>query len=360
MPGRNQDVYISAHECATRIGISIRALRLYEKHGLISPPRTSNQWRLYGSEEVTRLNEILALKSIGLSLREISKLLCGLSTDLNQLLALRRDALTDIRDKAERGLAVLDALQTKTRNGTHVSVDELIALAKEINMDKSSRTTLAWRRYEQMRPRTETCINMVLFDDYVGAYETADGTVSIVSRREGRCFYRIVGQPDIEIFPESDTEFFMKDLPVQVTFHRKRGQKATGLSHHQNGFVDYASRMDLDVAINLENSTKERIQDQTPFPGGEDVLRSLIEDQVRGEPDFGKMAPALAVIAHEQIEFIQSKLRDAGTLKRLTFKGVSNVGLDVYEAAFDHASIEWGFALTHKGLISHLYLRPAP
>ncbi len=76
----HDEVLITALECAERIGITVRALRLYEQHGLISPRRTSKQWRLYGRNEITRLNEILALKTLGLSLRDIEKLLRNHST----------------------------------------------------------------------------------------------------------------------------------------------------------------------------------------------------------------------------------------------------------------------------------------
>lgn len=69
-------VLLTALECAEQVGVSIRALRLYEQYGLISPRRTSKQWRLYGSTEIVRLNEILALKTLGLSLRDIAKLAC--------------------------------------------------------------------------------------------------------------------------------------------------------------------------------------------------------------------------------------------------------------------------------------------
>lgn len=113
MHGRGQEVLLTAHECAGRIGLRIRALRLYEKNGLISPRRTSKQWRLYGGDELTRLNEIIVLKSIGLGLRDISRLLRGQPTDLGQILVLQRDALPDTRSRAERGLTVIEALQTK-------------------------------------------------------------------------------------------------------------------------------------------------------------------------------------------------------------------------------------------------------
>jgi DNA-binding transcriptional MerR regulator len=65
------DRHFSPAELAKRFGISIKALRLYEQHGLLKPLRTSNgatgaAWRAYGPDQVVRLHQILALKRLGL------------------------------------------------------------------------------------------------------------------------------------------------------------------------------------------------------------------------------------------------------------------------------------------------------
>ncbi|WP_267548937.1 MerR family transcriptional regulator [Rhizobium rhizogenes] len=358
MPGCTQDeVLITALECAERIGITIRALRLYEQHGLISPRRTSKQWRLYGRNEMARLNEILALKTLGLSLRDIAKLLRKQPTDLVQMLALQRDGLEDTRRRAERGLQVIEALQSKVRSGAVASIDDLTTLARETKMTEPSKDIRAWRQYEQMRPRTEIAVDAALLADYAGAYATEDGTISVVSDRDGKLFYRIVGQADIEIFPESSRRFFMKALPVQISFERDANSQVTSLVHHQNGCEDRAEKMDLSQALHIEQEVTKRMQDQKPMPDGDRILRRVIGEHLRGEPDTGSMSPPLAALAEEQKEFIQSELEKAGPLTRLAFKGVSQ-GLDIYEVEFEKTKMEWGIALTFRGKISHLYLRP--
>jgi DNA-binding transcriptional MerR regulator len=67
------DSHLSSAEIAKRFGISIKALRLYEQHGLLKPSRAANgntsaAWRAYGANQVTRLHQILVLKRLGLSL----------------------------------------------------------------------------------------------------------------------------------------------------------------------------------------------------------------------------------------------------------------------------------------------------
>ena len=63
---------LTAAECTARTGLSARALRLYEEHGLITPGRTAGGWRLYGPEELVRLNALTLLKLAGLSLDQIA------------------------------------------------------------------------------------------------------------------------------------------------------------------------------------------------------------------------------------------------------------------------------------------------
>jgi DNA-binding transcriptional MerR regulator len=360
MHGRRdqEQILLTASECAEQIGISIRALRLYEQYGLISPRRTSKQWRLYGSSEIVRLNEILALKILGLSLRDIAKLLKGQAADLEQTLSLQRDTLANTQERATRGLQVIENLQSKIRSGATPSIDDLTNLARETHMTEPSQDTAAWRRYEQMRPRTEVPINAGLLNDYSGAYETADGTISIVTNHGGQLAYRIVGQSDIDIFPEGAAEFFMKVLPVQIKFCRDQDGRVDGLVHHQNGFEDHATKVALDPILNVEAHVQQRIRDQKPMAESENILRRLIEEHAQGEPNLDDMAPALAALAVEQKEFIQKDLEKAGALKSLSFKGVQQ-GLDIYDVEFENTKMEWGFAVTHRGKISHLYLRPA-
>jgi DNA-binding transcriptional MerR regulator len=71
------ETWLAAAECAARTGLTVRALRLYERHGLIAPRRTLKNWRLYGIKDIERLNEIIILKGFGLSLTQIAKLLRG-------------------------------------------------------------------------------------------------------------------------------------------------------------------------------------------------------------------------------------------------------------------------------------------
>jgi MerR family transcriptional regulator, thiopeptide resistance regulator len=65
-------------ELAKRTGVSIRTLHHYDDIGLLSPShRTESGHRVYGREEVVRLQQILSLRQNGFSLEQIRDALNG-------------------------------------------------------------------------------------------------------------------------------------------------------------------------------------------------------------------------------------------------------------------------------------------
>ncbi|HEV7344933.1 MAG TPA: MerR family transcriptional regulator [Devosia sp.] len=355
-----EDIRLAASECARRMGLSVRTLRVYEKHGLISPKRTAKDWRLYGADDMAQINEVLALKNLGLTLSRIADLLHGKSADLGRTLAVQREALQGVRRRAEHGLAMIETLQGKIANGSTLTISDLTNLAKESNMAEPTEDFVAWRRYEQNRPRTEVPIDVSVHADYAGSYQLEDGPFYVVAAKEGRLFTRVVGQQDIEIFAESETEFFMKVLPVQVVFVRDSDGVVRRLVHHQNGAETPAVRVDPQVVREAEEALSKRIREKIPFPDSQATIQRIVAEHLRGEPDYDSMSPALAELARQQRDLVEAELKAAGELDNISFKGVSQAGWDVYEVQFTNAHMEWSFFIGPDGKISGLYFRPSP
>ncbi|MGF6175587.1 MerR family transcriptional regulator [Ensifer sp. 4252] len=85
--------FLNATEAANRLGVSIKALRLYEQRGLVVPVRTSAGWRTYGPTEMERAGEIVALRSLGLSLAQIAHVLDDGPQELGAALAIQQALL---------------------------------------------------------------------------------------------------------------------------------------------------------------------------------------------------------------------------------------------------------------------------
>ena len=66
-------------EIADFFGISRKAVRLYEKKGIIRPVKVdpANGYRYYSAEQVQQLNALLELKALGFSLDEIKTIIDG-------------------------------------------------------------------------------------------------------------------------------------------------------------------------------------------------------------------------------------------------------------------------------------------
>lgn len=231
----DRNTLLAANECAERIGLTARALRLYEKRGLIKPRRTENGWRIYGADEIARLHEVLALKQLGLSLARITALLQGKAVDLDRILTLQQAALREQHSRAEHGLALVRAAQAKLSVGGSLSTDELIKLAKEATMSETRTDEVAWRRYEQARPRSAIKIDPALLDSYVGHYRLASGLILSISLKGEALLLETSGQMPVELFAESATKFFLKFPAAQVSFVPGHGGRVDALILQRGG-----------------------------------------------------------------------------------------------------------------------------
>ncbi len=85
--------FLNPSAAAKRLGVSAKALRLYEQRGFIAPVRSATGWRAYGPKEMARVAEIAALRELGLSLSQVGRVLEGDSESLEPALAAHQTAL---------------------------------------------------------------------------------------------------------------------------------------------------------------------------------------------------------------------------------------------------------------------------
>lgn len=88
---------------------------------------------------------------------------------------------------------------------------------------------------EPAKERQTVKLDPKLYEVTVGEYQLASGAVFTIRRDGNRLLVRLTGQTFLEIFPESETEFFYKAVDAQITFVKDKQGRATSLILHQNG-----------------------------------------------------------------------------------------------------------------------------
>ncbi len=103
---------------AKRTGLTVRTLHHYDEIGLLSPSRrTRSGHRLYGDEELSRLQQIASLKHLGLPLEEIRECLTRSEYSLERVLDLQIEHhFSGLRDTAENRAAYAAQLARSIRN----------------------------------------------------------------------------------------------------------------------------------------------------------------------------------------------------------------------------------------------------
>ncbi|XNY99895.1 MerR family transcriptional regulator [Micrococcus luteus] len=106
-----EDRQLTVGEVAELTGVTVRTLHHYDRLGLVRPARTAAGYRLYGPDDVARLQEVVAYRRLGFGLDEIP----GPTTDRRRALERqheyvvgRIDELQRMRRALERALADVD------------------------------------------------------------------------------------------------------------------------------------------------------------------------------------------------------------------------------------------------------------
>lgn len=112
-------------ELAAKAFLTIKAVRLYEKYGVVQPVRAENGRRYYLESDVRRLRHAMALKAIGMTLTEIGAALNSTDFDLRSQIARRRDELGAEKIRLNMALAVLGHASDAFERGKTFSLDQL-------------------------------------------------------------------------------------------------------------------------------------------------------------------------------------------------------------------------------------------
>lgn len=87
----------------------------------------------------------------------------------------------------------------------------------------------------QPSERKVAAVDPKIYDRYIGEYAFTSDFVFTVTVEDGKLMAMATGQPKIQLFPESETRYFLKVVDAQVEFQVDENGKATGLVLTQGG-----------------------------------------------------------------------------------------------------------------------------
>jgi DNA-binding transcriptional MerR regulator len=121
--------FLSPSEAARQLGVSAKALRLYELRGLLIPSRTVAGWRAYSAADMARAREIVALRALGLSLAEVGRVvLKGDAAAVRPALATHQSNLESQARRLVEQIAKVRDLRAELDSGRVLDAGDLAPL----------------------------------------------------------------------------------------------------------------------------------------------------------------------------------------------------------------------------------------
>lgn len=339
--------WLTAAECASRTGLTVRALRVYENYGLITPGRSAAGWRRYGVQELLKLNEIGLLKVLGLTLNQIRDLTRRPSSPmLRQLLELHSAAWKHRRAEAERGQTVVEAALMQLQAGQSLSVEQLCSLIRSFEITTPTADISIPDANEQVAPGAS------VLDRYTGYYvrNRALG-VSTITHKDSKLFLEPIGQPALELEQTGEADFAISKLDLALHFEKIEDDAAKRLVIWQRGTAFGLERTDAETAKALKQNIVDRIKDRTPAPGSQEALRQVLDTGRAGNPDYDLMSPEFAQIARGQLRCWQIVGQHFGAIISMEFLRVSNQGWDIYKVQHENDVHQYRIVMGDDGKI---------
>ena len=134
MPDRTYRI----REFAQLAGVTVRTLHHYDRLGLLKPRRTQTGYRAYDSQDLEILEQIVALKFIGLSLDEIKPLLRKNRTHISTALRAQRTLLDQKKRLLERAIAAISKAETTLQAADGADAEVFRQIIEVIEMQNKS------------------------------------------------------------------------------------------------------------------------------------------------------------------------------------------------------------------------------
>lgn len=136
-------------DLAKLTGLTLRTLRFYDQIGLFSPSAHSDSGhRLYNQADLSRLQQILSLKELGLSLEEIKSVVTGGHFSPLQIVSLQIARLKETIQMQQKLLAGLESVSELMLLKQPVTVEDFTKLLEMMKKSQEKVILERWMKWE--------------------------------------------------------------------------------------------------------------------------------------------------------------------------------------------------------------------
>jgi len=121
-------------EFAQLAGVTVRALHHYDRLGLLRPNRTASGYRVYSTRDLERLEQIVALKFLGIPLKQIKALFLRGTPDLSAALRMQCRVLEEKRRLLDSAIQAIQEAERATEAGNRPNSAVLTKIIEVIEM----------------------------------------------------------------------------------------------------------------------------------------------------------------------------------------------------------------------------------
>jgi DNA-binding transcriptional MerR regulator len=127
--------YWKVGDLAKLTGLTVRTLRFYDQIGLFSPSgQTGTGHRLYNEADLARLQQIVSLKELGLSLEEIKSVLAGEQISPLDIVTLQMARIKEQIELQRKLLVQLERVSRLMQGKAPLTVEDFTSLLQAMKM----------------------------------------------------------------------------------------------------------------------------------------------------------------------------------------------------------------------------------
>ena len=132
---------MNVQEFAKLAGVTVRALHHYDRLGLLRARRSGTGYRVYAASDLERLEQIVALKFLGIPLKRIGTMLDRDGLELSAALRMQRTVLEEKRRLLDRAIRAIGDAEESIEPGRRADTALLTKIIEVIEMQNDDSWT---------------------------------------------------------------------------------------------------------------------------------------------------------------------------------------------------------------------------